>query len=186
MRWKGITIIAAAALLVQGCLVLSLHPLYTDKDVVFRQELVGTWRESPEAKEYLIFEPADSNSYLLKWMKEGKLSSTFSAHLVQVGEYYFLDIYPEDMEEEMDEFFASHLIPAHTLWLAELAGDTLRTASLRFDWFDSTSQSGQLDLKHERLKDYVVLTGEARDMQKLLSMYVGEAFDDFDEAYRVK
>ena len=41
------------AALLGGCLpVASLHPLYTDKDVIFEKELLGKWVDDPNNPEF--------------------------------------------------------------------------------------------------------------------------------------
>ncbi len=45
-----VSALAAAALLVVGCLP-SIHPLFTDKDLVFKKELVGTWIDGDSASD---------------------------------------------------------------------------------------------------------------------------------------
>ena len=45
-----------------GC-VQSLHPLFTEKDIIFEEKLVGIWSEDPNSKEIWEFKKADANSY---------------------------------------------------------------------------------------------------------------------------
>ncbi len=49
MRTKKLLFHLPAALLA-GCVpVMSLHPLYTDKDVIFEEKLLGTWLDDPNS-----------------------------------------------------------------------------------------------------------------------------------------
>ena len=43
MNRKLLLIVAVTGALVCGCLVPSLHPLFTDDDITVRKELIGDW-----------------------------------------------------------------------------------------------------------------------------------------------
>ena len=42
MRFLFVTLVCGIALLLTGC-VPSLHPLYTDADLIFEPQLIGLW-----------------------------------------------------------------------------------------------------------------------------------------------
>ena len=51
-----------------GCFVLSVHPLYFEKDLVFESDLVGTWGPKEHEKdlsELWIFKKSGEKSYQL-------------------------------------------------------------------------------------------------------------------------
>jgi len=189
MRWKGITLIAATALLLQGCFVLSLHPLYTDGDTVSESQLLGRWLESPDSPDSSgawVFEPTDEeNAYLLKLIKNDSTEGEFQVHLVKLGGNLFMDLFPKE-PEHLNEYFVSHVIPAHSFWRVELEGDTLKLGSLDFDWLKDAMGSGKVDIKHESLENIMLLTAQPSDLQKLLAEHGDEAFKDFEVAYRAR
>ena len=186
MRRFAFVFILAAALFAQGCLVVSMHPLYTEEDVVFDEALIGTWGDAGGDKEVWTFEPAEGNAYRMTVDEEGKEPGHFEAHLVKLGEYLFLDLYPEE-PESVNEFFTSHVIPAHSIWRARLTSDTLGLAPLDFDWITQEIEEGRLDVEHEKLKDFLVLTGEPHDLQMLVLKHPHDAFEDYVEvAVRIK
>jgi hypothetical protein len=186
MRLKTIPIILAAALLVQGCFVLSLHPLYTEKDVVFDERLVGTWIEAPDSGGAWVFEPTDEETaYLMKITKHGELQGSFGAHLVKLGESMFLDLTPLE-SAAVDEFYSSHAILAHSIWRVDLNTDSLGLAALNHDWLKEAIEVGKVKIKHEKLEHMMLLTAEPPDMQNLVLKYPSEAFEDFEVVYRVK
>src|SRR3974390_1325268 len=62
--------VAAASLTVvmffAGCVVTSIYPYYTDKDLVFDQAVLGDWVEAGqtnEPSEYIRFEPIGTTGY---------------------------------------------------------------------------------------------------------------------------
>ena len=87
MKTKKLLFYLLAAIM-GGC-IPSLHPLYTEKDLIFEEKLLGIWGKSDE---YWKFQEAtDSNSYDLTTMidqDEGK----FVAHLVKLDNMLFLDL----------------------------------------------------------------------------------------------
>jgi hypothetical protein len=96
-------------LLLTGCFsfVLSLHPFYAAKDLVFEPALVGSWEEQqdkgepPSAQPPQVWtfkrsestEEGNANAYdLTVSVKDHAVS--FSAHLAKVGDTLFLDLLP--------------------------------------------------------------------------------------------
>ena len=186
MRMLRILTILAVALLAQGCLIVSIHPLYTENDVVFDEALLGSWGSDPSEGESWVFEQAEGNAYRMTVNEEGKEPGHIEAHLVKLGEYLFLDLYPEE-PDGINEFFISHVIPAHSIWRATITADTLSLAGLNYDWITQEVEAGRLDVEHEKLEDLLVLTGEPRDLQILVLKHPHEAFDDEpDVAVRIK
>ena len=81
-------------LFLAGC-VPSLNPLYTEKDLIFDEALLGVWSEKENSNDGWTFRKRDEKSYLLV-VQAGEKSSPFIAHLVQLGKYRFLDLYPDE------------------------------------------------------------------------------------------
>ncbi len=186
MRYFKYVVVVAVALLAQGCLIVSIHPLYTEKDVVFDEALLGTWGDVSGDEETWVFEQAEEKAYRMTVNEAGKEPGQFEAHLVKLGEYLFLDLYPEE-PDGVNEFFTSHVIPAHSIWRATIAGDTLSLAGLNYDWLTQEIDAGRLDIEHEKLKDLLVLTGKPKDLQMFVLKHPHEAFEtDLDVAVRIR
>jgi hypothetical protein len=89
-----------------GCLELenmfkdipvSLHPLYTEGDVIFDKGLLGTWgKEKPE---FYITEGPNESSYLFR-LADGNNVITLHTHLLKINEALFLDFagYQENLD----------------------------------------------------------------------------------------
>src|SRR6187401_3334085 len=93
---KGYSCLAlfAFAAVLAGC-IPTLHPLYTDDDVIFDPALVGLWAEE-NSKDTWLYEKVDDKSYRLTYTDgEGK-KGEFQARLLKLGGFRFLDLYPED------------------------------------------------------------------------------------------
>src|ERR1041385_7372623 len=91
MRTAIIITIVSIALLIAGC-VRSLHPLYTDKDLVFEKDLIGTWAQKEGNKDTWIFQQSGENAYDLIHTQKGA-PAKFEAHLVRLDKFLFFDLF---------------------------------------------------------------------------------------------
>jgi len=170
------------ALLISGCLQPSLHPLFTEKDLVFDPGLIGAWVGENE-KETWILQKAGDHTYDLFWEGE-RDSAKYEVHLVRLGKFEFLDIYPQ-VPEMCDDAL---LIRAHMFSIIWRDGDTLRNAMLNPDWLEDMIARKKVNIAHERLHDRIVLTASAKELQKFILNYAEDvnAFPDPAEFHRQK
>jgi hypothetical protein len=124
MKTKKVLFYVLAGILA-GCVpVMSLHPLYTERDVAFEEKLLGVWVDDPNGPEEIweFKRPDESKAeYELVFSdKEGK-KGIFAAHLVKLNEELFLDAFPKGFPCEVDDpnktdwlYNAFFMVPAHT------------------------------------------------------------------------
>jgi hypothetical protein len=161
-----------------GCFVLSVHPLYFDNDLVFESGLVGTWGEKAHEKdlsELWIFKKSGDKSYRLIIRDEEEGEGMFEAHLLKLGDYMFLDLYPEEPETG-SEFYNMHVIPAHSFIRVSLEGHVLRLGFFDLDWLKKNIEEGKVSIKHERRDDTIVLTASTKELQEFVLKHIEEAF----------
>jgi len=131
------------AVLLGGCLpVMSLHPLFGEKDVVFNEKLLGTWVNDPNSESTLgkylncwEFKRADANenAYRLILSDEEGKKGLFVAHLVKLKDKLFLDAFPDrlpyyeprDPNEEGWAYNSLFLLPLHTFIKVDALGPQL-------------------------------------------------------------
>ncbi len=189
---KRIILTAAglALLLVTGCIVTSVNPLYTEKDLVFDPALVGAWGEDND-KDTWAFEKAAQKKYKLLHTDGKGRTGTFEAHLVKLGKYQFLDLHlidPGEKEEwQINELAAVAMImrPGHLFFKVSQIQATLQLSALHEDWLQKLLEKDPKAIQHERIQfgtnDYRnVLTAETKDLQKFVLKYADseEAFGD--------
>lgn len=172
MRNMRMAIPMVMAMLLAGC-VPSLHPLYTEKDVVFDPALVGTWVEKGGDDRWVVSRSGNKNYYSLLNTPKGKGTGRFEAHLVQLGSSRFLDVYPEEPELRNDTY-KFHLIPAHSISRIWLEGDVLRVGPLDEDWLRRMINEKKVQIAHERLNKNLVLTAPTAELQKLVVRYADD------------
>jgi len=120
MRTKTLLFYLIAALMA-GCVpIFSLSPLYTKKDIVFKQELLGTWADpnSPEGAWEFTRATESEDAYSLMVDNGDGLKGLFDAHLVRLNDKLFLDVYPDDkgFEQTMEAIEKSAKDPNSSVW----------------------------------------------------------------------
>lgn len=168
MKKLIIPTLAAVAIILAGC-VQSLHPLYTDKDIVFEPGLVGTWSEN-DSVETWTFEKAEDNRYKLTYTEKGK-PGEFLATLVKLDGKLFIDLYPRDKAFEdlkQNDLFKLHVLPVHTVLKIRLKGDELEMAVQNPEWLQKLVEADPKAIKHEKLDDRIVVTADTAEWQKFV------------------
>jgi hypothetical protein len=161
-----------------GCFVLSVHPLYFEKDLVFESDLVGTWGPKEHEKdlsELWIFKRSGEKSYQLIVRVKDEGEGLFEAHLLKLGKHLFLDLYPEEPETG-SEFYNMHVIPAHSFIRVSLEGHVLRLGFFDLEWLKKNIEENKVSIKHERRDDLIVLTASTKELQEFVQEHVEEAF----------
>ncbi len=171
--------------------VMSLHPLYTEKDVVFEEKLLGRWVDDPNSPETTwkfnrIEEP--KNAYNLVFSdKEGKKGS-FVAHLVGLHSVrtprenrLFLDVYPSEPPWEIEDpnklelpynyFF---LIPVHTFIKTDFNGPQLKMWLTNDEEMEKFLKEEPNAVKHTFVEDKLILTAPTKELQDFVLKYADD------------
>ncbi|MBI5267955.1 MAG: hypothetical protein HY851_12055 [candidate division Zixibacteria bacterium] len=172
----------AIGLILTGCLVPSLHPLYNDNEVVTRPGIAGRW--SPEDGDAIWdFELEPDSSYSLAYVDSDESdTSWFTVRLVQLDTFLFMDMYP-DPSEVLTDAYKSHLIAAHTFSRIDIDSDAITISVLDADWLRKSIDSGWVKIAHEQLgPDDLVLTAGTQELRMFLLSIVDDtdAFSSVD------
>ena len=198
MRAFKVLMPGALAVLFGGCLVMSLHPFFTDTDSVFEKAIIGTWGDKA-GKATLTFKQFGANAYRVIYVqsevsaapggkKEGGEPGEFEGHVGKINGTLFLDLYPDkdSWNRLKNDALAVHLAPTHTISKVWMEGDKLMVASLDHDWLkDLVARNGTL-IAHEMVEGAIVLTASTESLQEFLKKYSSEpkAFPTADEFHR--
>lgn len=177
MKKRNIVVATAVAVLLAAC-IPSVHPYYTEKDVVFEPRLLGEWedKEKTDQPEAWKFEAGKDKAYnLLVTEKEGKRGE-FEARLFKLKEEYFLDIVPSDVHFETNqaELVAASMMTGHLLLRVPQMEPELKLAMFDFDWLEKYLKEHLKALAHHRENDRIVLTAETADLQSFVLKHLGE------------
>ncbi|MFC1608107.1 hypothetical protein ACFL47_09065 [Candidatus Latescibacterota bacterium] len=162
----------------------SLHPLYEKENVVYHEDLIGSWRENGNSETWMFKEGKDKSYRLIIFDEE--TSGEFEVHMVQLGAYTFLDILPE-YRDDMNWVWMVHLIPTHSFMRVTVANDTLKIAPLDLEWFGKVYEQGKITLEYVENDDMGLLISPTDKLQEFVVEYAEkeEAFP-FEELYRLK
>lgn len=181
---------------ISGC-VRSLYPLFMEDDLIFKDELLGTWKEK-DGKSTWIFEKSNGMNYTLIHYaaeyntpndKVSEDTARFTAQLGKLGKYIFLDIFPGKPDTKVkNDFYNFHLLPVHTISRVWFTNDTLKLSMLDNDWLAKMIDKNAYRIKHARLNDQLILTASTQELQRLVVKYANntKAFPKPGELYRVK
>ncbi len=183
-------IIIVVAALCTGCIVQSKNPLYSPdkKDVVFLPALLGTWYDE-DGMTTMIFERSGEKSYSMtieEEKEEPEGVSEFEVHLVQLGDFLFLDMDTSPLikkNKPTDKDIQRHMFGR--IWIE---GDTLRLAGLDADWFRDHRE--EFGIEHELIEEdrhkTVVLTADTPGLQRFILEHVEdpEVFLEADPWHR--
>jgi len=196
---KTIVSSAVLSILFGGCLVMSLHPFFTDTDSVFEKSVIGKWSDKT-GKAMLEFKQFGANAYRVTYLqsevssspggkKESGEPGEFEGHIGKINGVLFLDLYPDkdSWNRLKNDALAVHLAPTHTVSKVWVEGDKLMVASLDHDWLKDLVTNDRNAVPHEVVEGAIVLTGSTEALQAFLKKYAGEpkAFPGADEFHRV-
>lgn len=177
MKKYFISLLAIGMLLFSGCLA-SLHPLYTPDTERFESSLLGLWKAEGESFQ---FEAAKDNSHYkltYRYDSDGK-QEEMEAHLVKLGEHYYLDL--KRWRETEDIFGESVLAPtidAHNF--VRIRWDRKQLQIILFDGEKIVQllEQRRARIKHEKIdRDQFVLTAQPEELQQFVRKYADELLD---------
>jgi hypothetical protein len=170
------------AFLLGGCLpVMSLHPLYTEKDVVYEERLLGTWVDDSNSPETTwefnrIEEP--NNAYNLVFSDEEGKKGSFVAHLVKLQNRLFLDVYPSKPPWETEDpnklelpYNSFFLMPAHTFIKIDFNGPQLKMWLTNDEEMKKLLKEEPNAVKHTFIEDRLILTAPTKELQNFVLKY---------------
>ena len=173
------------AVILGGCVpVISLHPLYTEKDVVVDKKLYGTWVDDANSpKTTWEFKNIDEpkNAYKLIYTDEDGQKGSFVAHMVKLQNSLFLDIFPSELPWEPEDpnkmdwpYNTLFLIPAHTFVKIDSIEPQLKLRlTLESDMKDLLKENPNA-VKHTSVGDRLVITGSTKELQEFVLKYVDD------------
>ena len=183
MKTKKVVFCLLAVVVLGGCfpfsLLPSLHPLYTDDTIVFEERLVGKWADGDVIWQ---FNRDGENAYKLRIVDDNSKEGYFNAHLVQLENMLFLDVFPDGKTlEDVQPFYAIHLFPMHTFIKVEQTEPNLVLRMMDIEKVHEILERDPNLLKHEMVQDgndkNLVLTASTEDLQRFVVMQFASAED---------
>jgi hypothetical protein len=122
---------------------------------------------------------SQEESYKMVVMSGGE-RLPYQAHVVAIGEDYFLDLYP--LPEFSDNTFSNNLFPVHTFMKMNLENGKLKLTQFDLEKLNELFESNLVRLRHEYVDGNVVITAQPEEIQKFLDRYSNDenVFDDIE------
>ncbi|HZR21617.1 MAG TPA: hypothetical protein VFE51_30320 [Verrucomicrobiae bacterium] len=179
--------LVGTAALLAGCIVTSVHPFYTAKDVSYDPAFLGQWTNTQSPERWTFTKEGD-NSYQLTYFSgtAGEKTNVARACLFKVNDARFLDFMGKDQDCDV----MPPAIPSHFLLRVFQVTPTLKMAALNHDWLRTVLDNNPKLLRHEMLGEKddrrVVLTASTAELQEFLTKNLGtdEAWKDSFELKR--
>ena len=172
----------------QGCLVKSLHPFFTEQDILFKKELLGNWTDKDSAaweiRQHMritgLLKPnAPDKSYDIS-LTDNKGTSHYIAHLFRLEDQLYLDFLPTDISCQND-LAGLHLVATHSLAQVDLSGGKIIIRWYNEEWLIGLFNNNKIRIAHERVpydpdqrnpeSMQVILTAQTEELQKFIIKY---------------
>jgi hypothetical protein len=177
--FKSATVaLAVATLLLTGCVITSVYPYYTAKDVTFEPKLLGVWYDHEEtnpttAKSFWRFDKIGTQTYQVT-MAEPEATNHFDAHLFTLGREQFLDLLPRERHD--------NTAPTHLLLRVRTFEPQLQMEFLNFEWLAKLVEAKPKTIRHVIVpgpvgKDHqeggqLLLTADTAELQKFIRKHL--------------
>ena len=183
-------------LLMTGCGIFSLHPLYHQEDLVMKPGIVGTWQSNSDKGFFVIIDTLGNKKYEFVMLdKEDTIG--FQMGLIELNNQYFIDLFPLDdgnillgEDAELLENLFRNYIPAHSFMKFDVIGDEMYLTEFDEERLIELFQQDKIRLAHEipgEDEDYVVITASTGDLQKFIIRYANDkdAFTETEKYHRL-
>lgn len=168
--------------LVQSCVIMSLHPLYTDDTIVYLEGIEGKWSDdsAEEPTNYMEITRQQKGYELSVYGEEGD-TTIHEIVIVELGGKYFADFYKPVAKESLTNSLAYHY-PTHNFARLKMNGNKMEWYFFDGDYLKKLFEQRKIRIKHERVDDDIILTASSEELQKFIQKYADdpEAFDGGD------
>ena len=164
-------------LFLAGCVVTSVYPFYTAKDVVFEPKLPGRWAnpDKPDAtNEFWEFAREGTNVSYVLTIPDGEKRTAFQAHLFQLKPWTFLDATPVEKQGDF--------VPPHYLVKVVQVEPSLKMAVMDYKWLGDLLEKHPSALRHMRVdatpgtsgSGRLVITADTAELQKFIVKHAAD------------
>jgi hypothetical protein len=188
MKKLTLLLLGVGAVGLAGCLVTSVSPYYTTKDVGFEPALLGQWTNTTDAREHWQFEQDGPKAYKLTFTADSK-TSVIKTHWFKMDGQSFLDLFSSDVWGNVQP----PPVPSHFLLRVYQVTPTVKMAALDHEWLLKLVDGDPKAIRHHIIPDgekredrRVVLTADTSELQRFIKKHLDtvEAWKDSFELQR--
>lgn len=165
--------------LLNGCLVVSLHPLGNRNQRSFDPSLLGTWRADSSLYRFTSLGDTTYDFRIIDQSRSFRFydSMAFEASLFRVGDHDFLDLLPADEDQRAQRLLENYL-PVHTFLRVDREGEQIVLRSFDNERLQTLFRQNRIRLRHEEVDEVTVITAASGDIYRFIRKYA-----DDPEAY---
>ncbi len=195
-------ILGTCFVLLSSCVVKSLHPFYTKETISFDKNFIGEWKDSEKGtwkvvsfeyeitkdnpvekmkKEDLeLYNEYKKSYYIQRTYKNKKV--LFIATPFKINNQKFLDFFPLQHQEDIDNLLESHSVYTHSL----VKYDVQKNGKIEIRWLDELVveelfKQKKIKIAHETigmLDNKYLLTAKSKELQKFIKKYMASNDDE--------
>ena len=175
MKTVPASVLGLVLALLAGCVVNSIYPFYTAKDVIFDPALLGVWSDpenTNDSKDAWVFERIAGDTYKMITRGSGE-TNEFDTHLFSLDGQKFLDSLPR--------FRAAYHTPEHFLLRVKSISPTLQLELLNYEWLGKLVEQNPKAIRHIIVPDeagtnksegHLTLTADTAELQQFLRKHL--------------
>ena len=162
-----------ALLFLAGCVVTSIYPYYTEKDLIFDPALLGKWVEIGAASQPAAYAQIEQSGKKGYWATIFGADGTNSVelHLFRLKQQLFLDSCSTNRSLDT--------VPVHQVSKIMEIEPVLKTANLNYGWLVKLLEKNPKAIRHTVLHNpgevrggRIVLTADTKELQRFLLKYL--------------
>ena len=178
MKTKVFGALSLLAALLAGCVVQTVHPLFTEKEFVPFPGLVGTWTQKDGDKDVgtWIFKE-DERRYTCTQTDEKGHKAIFHVAAGKIGAHVFLDSSVEDpaAPELLNDIAAAHLAATHLFVKVTRTNDALLLTAMNTEWLEKyleENPSAIACVRREKMPP--LITASTEELKKFVTKFAAD------------
>ena len=152
--------------------VMSVNPLFTEKDAVVAPMIEGTWYN--KSGDTIALSRAGDNFYHLEIIQYER-PVEYEAVMIQIVDRFIFDIFPKIPDGDPAPYPRSH-IGLHSFYNISIRDDTLWAAPVNYEWFREMAAGNTPDFQYTWFRDGLLLTGSTSDISNLFLSHRNDEF----------
>ena len=167
----------------------TLHPIFTEKDLVYDARFIGTWKTDSTGARAVITNLSSESSidlpgnipsikqkgYLVNYKgKDGNTTGLYIAFLARIGKHLYFDYYPADKKNDktIDDFFMVHMVKMHTSYKVDFTSDGFEMSQLDKGFIERLIDEKKIRIGHEKSEEGdVIITASTSELQQYIIKY---------------
>ena len=146
----------------------TFEKLFDPKKII--KEQIKEDKLSPRDIEYkgsvTVFE---EKSYKMTVVENEVRKEAYIAHLVQIGNDLFMDLYP--VKEYDSKNISDNFFPVHTFYKVKVTESEFTMIHFDLDKLNKLFESNLIRLRHENVEGTVLITAQPEELQKFIEKY---------------